>query len=617
MATTVRISALPADNDPADNNSVPVDNGSTVRRVPLPSLMASDAAVSSIISNAQQGTWKPTEDAVPTTIAQNLGWHLNAKHFGARGDGVTDDTAAIRKAVAYLKLIGGGRLYFPAGTYLVHVASPDYSSSTWNAAGILVDFSNLHMFGDGVGSTTLKCLADQDNYCVIHYGLVPIQNGVPAIFNCTLTAMTIDGNNANPAPSLATRSPAIMARGLKNCTFRDLHVKNSGMYGLGLQNGGHQEVTVDNVFFESCGRNAIDVKNNGSVNRGIIFSNVRVRNCGWVDFIDEKSSCISITGVGCQMDNIIIWDIPTTPNSIGQVLRIKPGTEAFSQGVGARATTVNNVQILLPTDAAPPSLDRVIELSCEKPILSNIVIRGKATLGISLQQPGATINGFLIDGPDTGIHLRPKQIADPNVQPYPAGTDSRITNGAFYNCATVGILNNADRTTIMGNYFESCAIGINNLGSGGANAFCFGNRFDDATVTTKIRGDSGTGAFWFGNPGAVNPVFSAVLETNEARNLAITVANTVRIMGDSGNQEIARFRTQTSAVSGLDVYSAATGNPVQLTVISADTNAPIVLSGKNTGYAAVRRPRLLNVPTSSAGLSTGDVWNDTGTLKIV
>jgi len=39
--------------------------------------------------------------------------------FGARGDGVTDDWQAIENAGRYLEARGGGRMYFPAGRYLL------------------------------------------------------------------------------------------------------------------------------------------------------------------------------------------------------------------------------------------------------------------------------------------------------------------------------------------------------------------------------------------------------------------------------------------------------------------------------------------------------------------
>ena len=45
---------------------------------------------------------------------------INVKDYGAKGDGVTDDTDVIQSAVADLMKKGGGTLYFPAGEYLVN-----------------------------------------------------------------------------------------------------------------------------------------------------------------------------------------------------------------------------------------------------------------------------------------------------------------------------------------------------------------------------------------------------------------------------------------------------------------------------------------------------------------
>jgi hypothetical protein len=42
---------------------------------------------------------------------------ISVLDFGAKGDGVADDTAAISDAIAYMAKAGGGTLYFPSGTY--------------------------------------------------------------------------------------------------------------------------------------------------------------------------------------------------------------------------------------------------------------------------------------------------------------------------------------------------------------------------------------------------------------------------------------------------------------------------------------------------------------------
>jgi hypothetical protein len=51
--------------------------------------------------------------------ASLVGQPLNVRDFGARGDGKTDDTAAVQRAIRALPLDGGGVLVFPKGTYLV------------------------------------------------------------------------------------------------------------------------------------------------------------------------------------------------------------------------------------------------------------------------------------------------------------------------------------------------------------------------------------------------------------------------------------------------------------------------------------------------------------------
>ena len=49
---------------------------------------------------------------------------LSVRDFGAKGDGVTDDTAAIQAGIDYLAARGGGKLFFPYTTNGYLVASP-------------------------------------------------------------------------------------------------------------------------------------------------------------------------------------------------------------------------------------------------------------------------------------------------------------------------------------------------------------------------------------------------------------------------------------------------------------------------------------------------------------
>jgi hypothetical protein len=61
----------------------------------------------------------PFSSSVPTVVCEKLAEVISVKDFGAVGDGVVDDTQAIKNAIAAVTTAGGGELYFPRGSYVV------------------------------------------------------------------------------------------------------------------------------------------------------------------------------------------------------------------------------------------------------------------------------------------------------------------------------------------------------------------------------------------------------------------------------------------------------------------------------------------------------------------
>lgn len=95
-----------------------------------------------------------TMPAGGTAVGSKVGLHtftdvFNVQDFGATGDGVTDDTAAIRAALAVVPATGGA-IFFPAGTYLVR-ADPG-NASLQTGAILPIATVNTRLFGVGRAS---------------------------------------------------------------------------------------------------------------------------------------------------------------------------------------------------------------------------------------------------------------------------------------------------------------------------------------------------------------------------------------------------------------------------------------------------------------------------------
>ncbi|WP_342654390.1 putative Ig domain-containing protein [Pseudomonas sp. F3-2] len=108
---------------------------------------------------------------------------FNVKDFGAVGDGVTDDTAAIQSAIDAAAAAGGGQVYVPTGTYIV-------SGGEEPSDGCLMLKSNVYMNGDGMGQSNIKVADGSDTKIT---GIIRSAYGEET-HDFGLSNLTLDGN---------------------------------------------------------------------------------------------------------------------------------------------------------------------------------------------------------------------------------------------------------------------------------------------------------------------------------------------------------------------------------------------------------------------------------------
>jgi Ca2+-binding RTX toxin-like protein len=107
---------------------------------------------------------------------------FNAADFGATGNGSSDDTAALQKAINAAAAAGGGQVHLDAGTYILST----------KAGSCLTLKSNVTLQGDGIGTTTLK-LADGASAAVT--SLIKAGNS----HDVGASRLTLDGNAGHTA----------------------------------------------------------------------------------------------------------------------------------------------------------------------------------------------------------------------------------------------------------------------------------------------------------------------------------------------------------------------------------------------------------------------------------
>jgi hypothetical protein len=163
--------------------------------------------------------------AVATTVQSKLRESVSVKDFGAVGDGVVDDTAAINLAITAVQAMATHSLHFPAGNYLISAPLTSITGTGWTIAG------------DGIYSTYITSSYNGDIFssdasasqCAYHtYQDMTLQRNAGGAYSNTC-GVRIKGN----AASVTGLQYAFFARLRFNNLYRGVVVETTGTYAFG------------------------------------------------------------------------------------------------------------------------------------------------------------------------------------------------------------------------------------------------------------------------------------------------------------------------------------------------------------------------------------------------
>ena len=185
-----------------------------------------------------------TGTTTPRTLGDRFADVANVKDFGAVGDGVTDDTAAITAAGN-----SGSRVFIPNGVYMISGLIP----------------SNWTLEGETEGGTVLKLIdATTDNVLTL------IGNT-----SLTLRNLTLDQNKDNQAGGHGIRFGGTDGVKIQNVT-----IQNAYSYAIGMQAGTNKNILIENLTTRETGQDGIDIKDYDLANENIVLSNITCINYG-------------------------------------------------------------------------------------------------------------------------------------------------------------------------------------------------------------------------------------------------------------------------------------------------------------------------------------------------
>lgn len=430
--------------------------GVKVSQLPVLSALGS-GALSLVVQGGVTRRIAAQLDAANEHAIANLPY-FDVRHFGAVGDGVTDDTAAIQAAIDACAAAGGGIVYFPVGTYLT---------------GKLLLATGVRLTGPG-RRATLKLKNNTNDHLI----------AATTVSDCGVFGLLLDGNRVNQ-----TAGHCIRPEGVTGFTVQDCEIKNAYRYGIGAQAGTNKRMRYADLYIHDVGGDGIDLKNVNDDSECTLISDVHVESFG-LDGALTTQAGIDIRG-SARLVNINVRGMPTD----GTGVRFRQGETVDANGFGGHRSSLTNFEIIgsggTQIGVSAVARDVVVSSGYISGVHRGVNFTDARCRAIGVTAEDCLDAGFMTDNDGTSIADHCVFVAcfavNAGTRPFRVREDRAILIGCYATGTQgINIATGATDNVFLGNYLGSAPLDQGTNTRGFANLGTAPSRSAQSTNITEL-----------------------------------------------------------------------------------------------------------------------------------